>query len=519
MRRFALLFALALTATLGAGAASAAVGPLSLATGASPFAPGCSGAPQTGTNYLNAEVEPWVEANPLNPRNLIAVWQQDRWSNGGANGLLTGVSENGGRTWTRPTPPGFTTCAGGTAANGGDYERASDPWVSFSPNGDAYQISLSFNDSNTTNAVLVSKSENNGRTWGPVTTLIKDTNPQFFNDKESITADPTDSRFAYAVWDRLDQVPNDPNAPFFGPATFSRTTDGGQTWSKPKIIFDPGANNQTIGNQIVVLPDGTLIDEFDLINQGVPSVAIIRSTDKGETWSEPIVIDLMLGTALFGNGVVDPSDGHPVRTGDILPDIAVDPRPGTSNLYVVWQDARFTQLERDQIVLASSNDGGLTWTDPKRVSENKATQAFTASVHVRQNGHVAVNYYDFTNDDPSGGTLDTDYWATASRNGGATFSPRERVTPNPFDMRTAPDAGGFFVGDYEGLTSANAIFYPFFVQANTGNLANRTDGFSTTYRPSFGGAAFAPEAPSLGAERKAQSAAPNDAFSGALLRH
>jgi BNR repeat-like domain len=519
MRRFALLFALVVTATVGAGAASAAVGPLSLATGPSPFAPGCNGAPQTGTNYLNAEVEPWVDANPLNPRNLIAVWQQDRWSNGGANGLLTGVSENGGRTWTRPTPPTFTFCEGGTAANGGDYERASDPWVSFSPNGDAYQISLSFNDSNPTSAVLVSKSENNGRTWGPVTTLIKDTDPQFFNDKESITADPTDSRFAYAVWDRLDQVPNDPNAPFFGPATFSRTTDGGQTWSKPKIIFDPGANNQTIGNQIVVLPDGTLIDEFDLINQGVPTVALIRSTDKGETWSDPIVVDLMLGTALFANGVVDPSDGHPVRTGDILPDIAVDPRAGTSNLYIVWQDARFTQFDRDQIVLASSSDGGLTWTDPKRVSENKATQAFTASVHVRENGHIAVNYYDFTNDDPSGGTLDTDYWATASRNGGATFTPRERVTPNPFDMRTAPDAGGFFVGDYEGLTSANRIFYPFFVQANTGNLANRTDGFSTTYRPSFGGSAFAPEALTLGAERKAQSAAPDGAFSGALLRH
>jgi hypothetical protein len=519
MRRFALLLALVLTATAGAGAASAAVGPLSLATGPSPFAPGCNGAPQTGTNFPNAEVEPFVDANPLNARNLVAVWQQDRWSNGGANGLLTGVSENGGRTWTRPTPPTFTRCQGGTPANGGDYERASDPWVSLAPNGDAYQISLSINDSDTTSAVLVSKSENNGRTWGPVTTLIKDTDPQFFNDKESITADPTDSRFAYAVWDRLDQVPNDPNAPFFGPATFSRTTDGGHTWEKPKIIFDPGPNSQTIGNQIVVLPDGTLIDEFDFIDQGLPQVAIIRSTDKGETWSEPIVIDLMLGTALFGNGVVDPSDGHPVRTGDILPDIAVDPRPGTSNLYIVWQDARFTQLERDQIVLASSNDGGLTWTDAKRVSENRATQAFTGSVHVRANGDVAVNYYDFTNDDPSGGTLDTDYWATGSRNGGATFSPRERVTPNSFDMRTAPDALGFFVGDYEGLTSANQVFYPFFVQANTGKLANRTDGFSTTYRPSFGGGAFAPEALTLGAERQAQSAAPDDAFHGVLVRH
>jgi hypothetical protein len=520
MRRLACLFALLLSATTGVSAARAAVGPLSLASGPTPFAAGCEGTPQAGTNYRNAEVEPWVDANPLNPSNLVAVWQQDRWSSGGAHGLLTGVSENGGRTWTRPTPPTFSRCAGGTVANGGDYARASDPWVSFSPNGDAYQISLSIEDATVgPSAVLVSKSEDNGHTWGPVTTLIRDTSPQFFNDKESITADPTNSQYAYAVWDRLDQVPGVPGAPFFGPTWFSRTTNGGQTWEPARPIFDPGPNSQTIGNQIVVLPNGDLIDEFDLIAQGLPQVAIIRSTDKGETWSQPVIIDLMLGTALFGNGVVDPSDGAPVRTGDILPDIAVDPRSGTSNLYVVWQDARFTQLDRDQIVLASSTDGGLTWTDPKRVSENKAVQAFTGSVHVDQNGHVAVNYYDFTADDPTGGTLDTDYWATGSRNGGATFSARERVTPSSFDMRTAPVAGGFFVGDYEGLTSANQVFYPVFVQANTGNPANRTDVFSTTFRPAFGGSAFTPEALTPSAERKAQSAAPKAPFDRALMRH
>ena len=39
------------------------------------------------------------------------------------------------------------------------YERASDPWVSFGPNGDAHQISLSFNNTaNLDNAVLVSRS-------------------------------------------------------------------------------------------------------------------------------------------------------------------------------------------------------------------------------------------------------------------------------------------------------------------------------------------------------------------------
>jgi hypothetical protein len=208
-----------------------------------------------------------------------------------------------------------------------------------------------------------------------------------------------------------------------------------------------------------------------------------------------------------------------VRTGDILPDIAVDPRPGTSNLYVVWQDARFTQLVRDQIVMSSSSDGGLTWTDAKRVSENRAVQAFTGSVHVRPNGHVGVNYYDFTFDDPTGGTLDTDYWATASRNGGATFSPRERLTPNSFDMRTAPIARGFFVGDYEGLTSTNQVFDPVFVQANNGNLANRTDVFSTTWQPTFGVSTFRPEVLSRSAEREAEAAAPESAFHGVLKRN
>ena len=97
-----------------------------------------------------------------------------------------------------------------------------------------------------------------------------------------------------------------------------------------------------------------------------------------------------------------------------------------------------------------------------------------------------MTYYDFTSDDPSGGTLDTDYWGTASRDGGATFAGRERLTRRAFDMRSAPFAGGFFVGDYEGLTSVPRPFVPVFVTANDGNTANPTDAFSRQWRPSFG---------------------------------
>lgn len=484
----------AIAVASGAPPAAADSGSLSRITGPSPFAANCNGAAQTGTLYRNAEVEPWVSSNPADRRNLIAVWQQDRWSNGGAQGLLTGISFDRGDSWRLPTPPPFTRCQGGNPANGGDYERASDPWVSASPDGSAHQIALAINDSDPTSAVLVSSSPDGGRTWGRITTLQKDTTAELFNDKESITADPGDSRFVYAVWDRLQvQNPADPASPFSGDTLFARSTNGGRTWEPTRTILDfpDNSNVQTIANQIVVLGNGVLVNVFDLIDNGLPLVAVQRSTNRGATWSPPVIVDVLFSSAVQGQGVIDPSDGHAVRTGDLIPEAAADPRRGSDDLYIVWQDIRFTLAAplpyfNDQIVIAGSTDGGVTWSDPKRVSENKLTQAFTGSVDVNDRGHVAVTYYDFSADDAApASTLDTDYWATTSRDAGATFAARERVTRRPFDMRTAPDAGGFFVGDYEGLTATPRVFAPVFVAANSGNLVNRTDVFSTTFRPSF----------------------------------
>ena len=71
---------------------------------------------------------------PGNPNHLVAAWQQDRWSNGAARGLRSAVSYDGGRTWTA-SAAAFTRCTGGTPANGGDYERASDPWAAIGPGG------------------------------------------------------------------------------------------------------------------------------------------------------------------------------------------------------------------------------------------------------------------------------------------------------------------------------------------------------------------------------------------------
>ena len=78
-------------------------------------------------------------------------------------------------------------------------------------------ISLSFNDIQDSkppfedldgfddfdHALLASKSEDGGLTWTRPEIVIRDTDANAFNDKQSITADPTDANNIYAVWDRL----------------------------------------------------------------------------------------------------------------------------------------------------------------------------------------------------------------------------------------------------------------------------------------------------------------------------
>jgi len=247
------------------------------------------------------------------------------------------------------------------------------------------------------------------------------------------------------------------------------------------MIYDPGQVNQTIGNQIVVLPNGTLVNAFNLIynfkNTGKVrghNVAVMRSTDKGQTWSSPTIVSKLQYVQ-----VTDPDTGQLVRTGDILPDVAVDRQSG--HLYIVWQDARFSGGHHAGIAFSKSTDGGRTWsTPPVQINQVPSVSAFTATVHVADDGTIGVSYYDFRNNTTTQ-PLDTDYWLAHSHDGGATWSDETHIA-GPFDMKSAPDSpgNGFFVGDYEGLTAIGDSFVPFFVQANSGNQAgNASDVYST----------------------------------------
>ena len=54
--------------------------------------------------YPNSEIEPRSTIDPS--ATIVGEYQQDRWSDGGARGLVASVSHDGGATWTRVVVPG-----------------------------------------------------------------------------------------------------------------------------------------------------------------------------------------------------------------------------------------------------------------------------------------------------------------------------------------------------------------------------------------------------------------------------
>ena len=494
--RFATLAAVGVAALVLASTASA--GPYTLsstatASGPSPFT-GCTAdhaADQIAagsTLYPNSEPEPRADVNPANSSNIVGAYQQDRWNDGGGRGLVSSWTKDDGTTWHPVVIPGITRCSNG------DFDRASDPWVSFAPNGNLYAISLTFDAFDTHNGILVSKSTNGGESWGaPIAVAEDNTNGL---DKQSITADPFDSNYVYATWDRFLSPPGFPPsdqgrfhaASYVQQAYFSRTTNGGVSWEPPQVLYNPGTHAGTIGNIINVLPDRTLVDGFIVFANHKRTirgayVADVRSTDLGATWSKKATLIAPVDPSF--PGPTDPDHPNLIIRGGELPDFAVDRVSG--KLYAVWDDDLPDGL--DKVYFSQSADGGLTWSDPVKINKTPTNvptldqQAFTATVKVAADGTVGVTYYDFRNNTSAPG-LTTDYWfihCHATCTDPANWA--ETHVAGPFDEEQAPYARGYFLGDYEGLVTIGNVFGSFYDQAVSRAANNPTDVFYSRLTP------------------------------------
>jgi hypothetical protein len=495
-------------------------------SGTSPVAADCAaGAGAGSTAFVNAEVEPFLARHPAQASHLIAAWQQDRWSNGAARAVVSAVSFDGGATWARTLHP-FSRCGGAAAGSAGDLERATDPWVDIGRDGVAHAMALAVSGTALTasgrSAMLARRSLDGGRSWEPVQTLIDDRGAAFFNDKNTLTVDALDPRRIYAVWDRLEADGN-------GPTLFVRSTDGGASWQPAREIHRPtppaGGAAQTIGNRIVVLPGGPeaglLVNVFTQIETSggatLNTVRAQRSSDGGTTWSVPVRV-----AEHRGIGARDPATGAVIRDGSIIPAVAVS---GDGTLWLAWQDSRFSAGARDGIALSRSTDGGRTWSTPVQANAQGNVAAFTPTLAVRDDGTLVLLYFDLRPDTADTTTLLAALWLASSRDG--TRFAEANAWP-AFDLATAPNARGLFVGDYHGLVAAGTEVLPL-VALSTPDPSNRTDVFLLRLTPAAApqqlfdarpaSAAAAPRDGVLATRAEAEFRARRTAFTRAWMEH
>lgn len=290
-----------------------------------------------GVLGTDVAAEPYVAVNPMNPNNIAAIWM-DQYPNANA----VSVTLDGGTTWQNVVIPGFTPVTGGTSRS------AFDPWLAFDPSGNLYSSGGAGVPGGGNALFLVNKSTDGGQSWSNPIRVNTPGNsgngwgPQG-DDKPSITADPTNPNYVYMTWVRFNNATS-----FKGQSAetmFARSIDGGLSWQPEQSIHTSPKSDMIWGNQIVVLPNGTLIDAFTegkFTNNHQGNLTLLRSTDHGLSWSAPISALVQLPLVDPQDNppnatVTDPDTGHAVEAHPMFPSVAVDRNSG--NLYAAWIDA------------------------------------------------------------------------------------------------------------------------------------------------------------------------------------
>ncbi|HEY0191031.1 MAG TPA: sialidase family protein [Kofleriaceae bacterium] len=432
-------------------------------TDASPFPDGC-GMAGPGTSFPGVEVQPQLAVDPKKPRHLVGAWQQDRWSSGGARGIGAAASTDGGATWTISYPH-VGPCAGGSKG-AASYARATTPWVAFAADGTAWLSALAFDTDRPRSAVVAARSTDGGKTWPEPTILRSDDDADVFNDRQTLTADPTDANRLYVVWDRMTGLGRGDTAAVSSAIWLARRDSG--AWQTPRAIYDPGANHECLGPVLGALADGTLVVAFDEIANlaaDAPdnTLSLITSHDGGTTWSA-----VQRLWTMHGAGVTDP-DGAAIRTGTGLPSLAID--PGSGAIALTWEDQ--TNKAVEAVLIMRSTDSGATWSAPKLVNGNHAVPAFTPTVAIAADGTLGVSYYDLRDaTDPA--DFRATAWLATSRDAGATWT--DAALGLPFPLAPARLADAYYLGDSQGLAVSGTAFVPLF--AGTHKRADeRTDVF------------------------------------------
>ncbi len=356
--------------------------------------------------------EPSVRISHKNPNRMVAAWRDFRTgSNPAVRRVGYTFSDDAGLSWSEvQLLPQIYIEEG--------YTRHSDPAVAVDTAGNFYIATVALNNNNSNLKIIVFKTDPSFDTFDQAYFVPTDTAPNFY-DKEYIECDLNPSspfvNNLYIVWS--------------GPS-FSRSTDGGITWSSAIRPGDPDIGGN-FAPDLCVAPDGGVCTTF----LGGSIIEFDRSTDGGVSFGYHTVVDTL------GNG----GSTNPRGFTSIAADISGGPRRGW--LYVVWADNKTGDLD---IFLSVSRDNGLTWSAPRRVNDDSlgnGKEQFWPWIAVDDRGVVSIVYSD-TRNTPNLSIFET--YLAYSWDGGITFT--NRLTSTAQSTRNTPN-GDVRFGDYIGIDS------------------------------------------------------------------
>ena len=366
---------------------------------------------------------------------VVAAFQVGRYEDGGAVAIGFATSSNSGRTWRNGVLPELTV------ANrpSGQWLRASDPVVAYDSLHGSWLVAtlgISGNES----AILVSTSSDGLRWSAPFTAIRRP------NDRDGIVLDKE--------WIACD---NGATSPYRGRCYLSYTdietlrlvtqtsTDGGRTWSARVGSPDNAGRRGIVGPaapapQPVSLPDGTVVIPFY-----DDDISVVRSTDGGATFSPATRIS----PSSFASSAVR---SGPFPSAEVGAD-------GT--VMMAWPDCRRRASCNGNDLLFSKSADGLNWSPPTRIPLGGGNHIIDGlAADPRRPGRVAVAFYTEIS-----GRLDVRLvWST---DGGTTWSPPLRLSPERMPIRRIAFAGGAMVGDYISTSFAGSRAVPVFTLAQS----------------------------------------------------
>lgn len=360
----------------------------------------------------------------------------------GANLNNIYFSNDGGETWTKTA----VDCPWGIWG---------DPVIGVDTMGAFYYLHLANPPGgNWIDRIIAQKSTDGGETWSDGSYM--GLNGAKAQDKHWIAVD-RQTNHLYVTWTQFDDYGSS-NVSDKSIIRFSKSTDGGETWTEAKTISEKA---------------GDCIDDDDTTEGAVPTIGpngevfvtwsyrdtlwFDRSLDGGETWlDEDIFVAEHIGGWAQDIPGIYRANGFPVT----ITDLSGGPHHGA--IYVNFTDQRNGEDDTD-VWLVKSTDGGDTWDSPKRVNDDAPGkhQFFTWMAVDQATGWLWFVFYDRRNYEDN----QTDVFMAVSRDGGETFQ-NFKVSENSF----LPTSNVFF-GDYTNISAHNNVVRPIWTRLAGGNLS------------------------------------------------